>query len=93
MPKQFRASLLNAIVAILALTITAAGLGIVVLLWLFLSERYENTLAVLLLYLGLLDGYLKLRTNSSAITLVRDGALYPVRTSIFQGFLAKPVAR
>ncbi len=61
-----------------ALTITVAGLGIVVLLWLFLSERYEYTLAVLLLYLGLLDGYLKLRTNSSAITLARDGLLYAI---------------
>jgi hypothetical protein len=61
-----------------ALMIVAAVLGALVLLWLFLSERYEYTLALLLLYLGLLDGYLKLRTNSSAITLVRDGLLYAI---------------
>ena len=36
-----------------------------VVAWMLLSERYAWSLAVLMLYLGLLDGYLKLRTGSS----------------------------
>jgi hypothetical protein len=47
-------------------------------LWLFFSERYEITLAVLLLYLGLLDGVLKLASGSSIATLVRDVLLYTI---------------
>lgn len=47
-------------------------------LWLFFSERYEVTLAVLLLYLGLLDGLLKLSSGSSIATLGRDVLLYAI---------------
>lgn len=47
-------------------------------LWLFLSERYEITLAVLLLYLGLLDGVVKLSSGSSLATLGRDALLYAI---------------
>jgi hypothetical protein len=46
--------------------------------WMFFSERYEVTLAVLLLYLGLLDGFLKLKTGSSIVTLGRDVLLYAI---------------
>jgi hypothetical protein len=46
----------------------AIGFG----LWLMCSTRYEVTLAVLMLYLGLLDGYLKLKLNNTAITAGRD---------------------
>jgi hypothetical protein len=70
-------------------TLAAVALGAPLLLWLFCSERYEYTLAVLLLYLGLLDGYLKLRTNSSTITLVRDALLY----AIALGALARQILR
>src|SRR3954469_23567316 len=31
--------------------------------WMFLSENYPATLGVLLLYLGLMDGFLKLKTG------------------------------
>jgi hypothetical protein len=62
-----------------ALTHEAAPLLIVPLaLWLFFSERYEVTLAVLLLYLGLLDGVLKLASGSGAETLGRDVLLYAI---------------
>lgn len=47
-------------------------------LWLFLSERYEVTLSVLLLYLGLADGVVKLASGSSIATLGRDLLLYSI---------------
>jgi hypothetical protein len=47
-------------------------------LWMFFSERYAVTLAVLLLYLGLFDGVLKLSSGSSVATLGRDVLLYAI---------------
>jgi hypothetical protein len=71
------------LLAVLALqsTNTAVHVAAPVLLagvaaWMFFSERYERTLAVLLLYLGLLDGFLKLKTGSTIATLGRDVLLY-----------------
>jgi hypothetical protein len=53
--------------------------GILVLTaWMLLSERYEWSLVVVMLYIGLADGYLKLSTGSSHITLVRDLLMYSV---------------
>ena len=53
-----------------------AALGSVVFVvlaaWCFSNRRVNQSLAVLGLYLGLLDGYLKLRTDSPTITLARD---------------------
>jgi hypothetical protein len=46
--------------------------------WLFLSERYERTLAVLLIYLGCIDGFVKLSSGSSLATLGRDLLLYSI---------------
>jgi hypothetical protein len=46
--------------------------------WVFLSERYTLSLAVLTLYLGIVDGYLKLKTGSAYATLARDVLLYAV---------------
>lgn len=40
--------------------------------WCFTHRRVDRSLAVLGLYLGLLDGYLKLRTGSPLTTLGRD---------------------
>jgi hypothetical protein len=65
----------------------AAGIGAVA--WMFFAERIEGPLVVFLLYLGLLDGFLKLRTNSSVITLGRDALLYV----IVLGFLARASLR
>jgi hypothetical protein len=50
------------------------GVGV----WMFFSERYERTLAVLALYLGLFDGFLKLKTGSTVATLGRDVLLYSI---------------
>jgi hypothetical protein len=57
--------------------------------WMFFSERLTLTLAVLTLYLGLLDGYLKLRTGSQSTTLARDVLLY----AMCLGLLARAVVR
>ena len=46
--------------------------------WMFLSENYPATLAVLLLYLGMLDGFLKLKTGLQVATLGRDILLYAI---------------
>ena len=85
-----------AFIAILAVrsTSTAIHVGAPALLgavavWMFFSERYERTLAVLALYLGLLDGFLKLKTGSSVATLGRDVLMY----SIAAGALARLALR
>ncbi|MGA2758543.1 MAG: hypothetical protein ABSF58_14445 [Solirubrobacteraceae bacterium] len=49
-----------------------------VAIWMFLSDHYERTLPVLALYLGLLDGFLKLKTGSTLATLGRDVLLYAI---------------
>lgn len=49
-----------------------------VILWLFFSERYELTLVALLLYLGLVDGVVKLSMASTGATLIRDVLLYAI---------------
>src|SRR3954471_11934733 len=46
--------------------------------WMFLSPRYEWTLVVLLLYLGLADGFIRLSTGTTELTLLRDGLLYAI---------------
>jgi glycosyltransferase involved in cell wall biosynthesis len=55
----------------------AVGLALVAA-WMAVSRRYELTLAVLLLYLGLLDGYIKLKLNTPWATLGRDVLLYAI---------------
>jgi hypothetical protein len=48
----------------------------------FVSQRVEVTLAILMVYLGVLDGYLKLKTNSQASTLGRDLLLYAIAAGV-----------
>jgi hypothetical protein len=53
--------------------IAVAAAGFVLLVaWCITHRRTDHTLAALGLYLGLLDGYVKLSTGSSTITLARD---------------------
>src|SRR4051794_16886575 len=89
-----------AIAIVVTVAISAASAGQLLLallifgalslcLWLLLSDRYEVTLAVLLLYLGLLDGYVKLKLNTSWATLGRDALLY----AIVFGALARAAVR
>src|SRR4051794_11672037 len=58
--------------------VVAFGVAIVLIGWLFLSEHYERTLLVVILYIGLLDGFLRLKTGSSNLTLARDALLYAI---------------
>ena len=71
------------------LFVAGTGLVLALVAWMVVSERYEVSLAVLLLYLGLADGYLKLKTGSSSVTLVRDLLLY----SIVAGALVRLAVR
>lgn len=54
----------------------AAGLVVAGSLWFFTTRRPALALALVMLYLGLLDGYLKLATGSSVVTFVRDVFLW-----------------
>src|SRR3954454_21841348 len=47
-------------------------------IWMFVSARYEWSLAVLLLYLALVDGFVRLTTGIPELTLLRDGLLYAI---------------
>jgi hypothetical protein len=71
----------------------AQGLGAIafaaIAVWMFVSERLEWPCIVLGLYLGCLDGYLKLATGSSSVTLGRNVLLY----AIVLGFLARAALR
>ena len=86
-----------AIAVVVATRVTAPSIGLsigvavglAVAVWMFFTERMELPLVVLLLYLGLLDGYLKLKTNSSLITIGRDALLY----AILLGFLVRAMLR
>jgi hypothetical protein len=69
--------------------IVGVAVGVVTGAWMFISEKPEKPLVVFLLYLGLLDGYLKLRTNSNIITLGRDALLYAIAV----GLLARAMIR
>lgn len=66
-----------------------AATGIAAAIWMFSNERIERSLLVLLLYLGLLDGYLKLKTDLPVITLARDALFYAVAI----GMLARALLR
>lgn len=68
-----------------AATAIGIALGVGIGVWMFFSTSLERPLAVFLLYLGLLDGFLKLRTNSDFVTLGRDALLY----ALALGFLAR----
>lgn len=62
-----------------SLALLVGGVAFVAVgIWFLCSERYEHTLAVLMIYLGIADGYLKLKTGSSAMTLARDALLYGI---------------
>lgn len=72
-----------------AVALLAPGALLLVCLYLALSPRLELSLAILMLYLGLLDGYLKLSTDAQVTTLARDALLY----AIVLGFLMRAVVR
>lgn len=66
-----------------------AALFFVLPAWMFFNRRVEQSLAVLIVYLGLLDGYLKLRISTEIMSLGRDVLLY----AIALGMLARTILR
>jgi hypothetical protein len=65
------------------------ALGVGTSAWMLTSRRPEVTLAVLMVYLGVADGFLKLRTGSGLATLGRDLLFY----SIVIGMLVRAIVR
>jgi hypothetical protein len=53
-------------------TVLGGACFIALVSWCLTERKTERTLAALALYLGLLDGYVKLRTGNQNLTLVRD---------------------
>lgn len=70
-------------------TTIAEALILIVPVWMFATKNVERALAIVLLYLGLFDGFIRLKTGSSNVTLARDIFLYAV---VF-GVLIRHVAR
>lgn len=62
-----------------AIALAAAGF-LVLVGWCLSHRRVDQTLIALGLYVGLLDGYVKLRTGSSTITLARDLLVVAIAT-------------
>ena len=56
----------------------AMGLFLAAMAWLLTTRRTNLALAALMVYLGALDGFLKLATGSTAVTLVRDALLFAI---------------
>jgi hypothetical protein len=61
-----------------AITGVAAVVGVAGTLWFATTRHTQLALALLMLYLGLLDGYLKLASGSNLVTFVRDVLLYAI---------------
>jgi len=66
------------LVRVSPLTVLAAVVVGSIAAWMAVSDRYELSLAVLMLYLALVDGYVKLRIDTSWATLIRDLFLYAI---------------
>jgi hypothetical protein len=62
---------------------------IAVPVWMFVTERPAAALAVLLLYLGLIDGFIKLKVGTEAPTIGRDLLIY----SLAIGMLLRSLVR
>ena len=67
----------------------AAVVFAAVAVWMFFSERLALSLGVVVLYLGVVDGYVKLRTGLPIVTLGRDVLLY----AIVLGLLVRSAVR
>jgi hypothetical protein len=71
-------------------TLKGVAVGVVVVgsIWFLTTRNSQLALAMILLYIGLLDGYLKLASGSSVVTFVRDAFIF----SLTIGLLARAVA-
>jgi glycosyltransferase involved in cell wall biosynthesis len=86
-PLLFALAIRVEVTSLLETLLAVAAVG--VLAWMFLSERYAVTLAVFMLYVGLADGFLKLKTGNENVTALRDLLL----VAIVAGGLARMVLR
>jgi hypothetical protein len=84
----FTAMLVLYVVPVATLKGVAAGIVVVGSIWFLTTRNAELALIVILLYLGLLDGYLKLASGSSVVTFVRDAFIF----SLSIGLLARAIA-
>jgi hypothetical protein len=63
--------------------VAAGAIGVVLLCaWMLFEPRTELTLAVLMVYLAVADGYLKLKTGEAAAVLARDLMLYAIAVGV-----------
>jgi len=68
----------------------AAAAFVLMAVWCITHRRVDHTLVVLALYLGLLDGYIKLRTGSSTVTLARDALVIAIAAgALLRGALTR----
>jgi hypothetical protein len=72
---------------LLLLALTVGGLGVVALM---VNPRYEVSVAIIMLYLGLLEGPLKLGSGAhEAASVVRDVLIFSVSTGAFLRIVVK----
>jgi hypothetical protein len=64
-------------------------IGVVVVVALLLSTRYEVTVALLVLYLGLLDGPVKLEAQSAAASALRDVLIIAIALGMIMRLIVK----
>jgi hypothetical protein len=65
------------------------GVACLVPVWMVLTRRVELSLAVLLVYLGLADGYLKLRFDVEAVAIGRDLLLFAIAAGMLVRFAVR----
>ena len=65
-----------------ALAFFGATALVALVAWFAVARNYRLTLAVLLFYLAVIDGYVKNRTGSAYVTLVRDALLYAIAVGV-----------
>src|SRR5437879_1220393 len=70
-------------------TLVPAVLGLVVATWLFAIARPAIGVATVLVYVMLIDGFIRLRTGHQSLTLIRDVLLYALAI----GLLARSAVR
>src|SRR3954452_23661520 len=58
--------------------IAGAAVLMALAVWMVFSSNYHLTLAALVLWLGLFDGFVRLKTGTSQLTLIRDLMLYSI---------------
>lgn len=69
--------------------VLAVGAFAVLCTWLFVSDHYQYALLALMVYVGVADGFIRLKTGLADLTIIRDVLLY----SIVAGVLVRQLIR